>query len=184
MPLLCPNSPSKNVLELFPDLPASMFEPLFEDLQNNFDQQAHGSTNNIETESGFQNQLDQYVDIHCENKEIDSDIITETLKRNGIPEEKLNLPAKLSGEDQYFKNILNKSGASVENASRTIASVMMNGKFENSKLKAAELVLDLHGIRDREGKVNKQPNFQFVIKDGNVNINQIFAPSRSAILQE
>lgn len=181
MPILCPNGPSKNVLELFPDLPASMFEPLFENLQNGFDQQAHGSTNNVETESGFQNQLDQYVDIHCDNKEIDSDIITETLKRNGISEEKLNLPPK---EDNLFKNILNKSGASVENASRTIASVMMNGKFENSKLKAAELVLDLHGIRDREGKVNKQPNFQFVIKDGNVNINQIFAPSRSAILQD
>jgi len=175
MPLLCPNGPSKNIFELFPDLPASMFESIFEDMQGNFDYQAEGSTDNLATESGFQNHLEEYQDIQCESKEIDSDIITETLKRNGIAEEKLNIPPK---EENLFKNILNKSGASVENASRTIASVMMNGKFENSKLKAAELVLDLHGIRDREGKVNKQPNFQFIIKDGNVNINQIFAPQR------
>ena len=178
MPLLCPNSssnyntqkPSKNIFELFPDLPAEMFE----DLQENFNYQADGSTDNLETDSGFQNHLEEYADVQLQGL-VDSDIITETLKRSGISEEKLNIQPK---EDNYFKDILNKSGASVENASRTIASVMMNGKFENSKLKAAELVLDLHGIRDREGKVNKQPNFQFVIKDGNVNINQIFAPSR------
>lgn len=177
MPLLCPNKPSKNIFELFPDLPATMFE----DLQDNFNCFADGSTDNLDTESGFQNHLEEFQDLHLSDPNsvkdviIDSDIITETLKRNGIPEEKLNIAPK---EENYFKNILNKSGASVENASRTIASVMMNGKFENSKLKAAELVLDLHGIRDREGKVNKQPNFQFVIKDGNVNISNIFAPAR------
>jgi len=171
MPLLCPNGPSKNIFELFPDLPAEMFE----DLRDNFESQADGSTDDLSTDSGFQNHLEEYVDIQLSPEMVDSDTITEALKRSGIPEEKLNIIPK---EENLFKNILNKSGASVENASRTIASVMMNGKFENSKLKAAELVLDLHGIRDREGKVNKQPNFQFIIKDGNVNINQIFAPAR------
>jgi hypothetical protein len=75
---------------------------------------------------------------------------------------------------------LHNSGASVENASRVIANVMINGKFDNSKLKAAELVLDLHGIREMDGKVKRTPSFQFIIKDSNVNLAGIFAPLRQS----
>ena len=104
------------------------------------------------------------------------DDIDEALVQSGVPREKLpGIPI----ESDHFKKILNYSGASVENASKTIASVMQNGKYENSKLRAAELVLDLHGIRDKDGKTLKTPIFNFIIKDSAVNINAIFCPIRS-----
>lgn len=83
-------------------------------------------------------------------------------------------------DESKFRNILNRNGASVAQASRTIAHIMTNGRYENTQLKAAELVLDLQGIRDKEGKLQKQAVFNFVINDGSVNIQNIFAPVRSS----
>lgn len=109
------------------------------------------------------------------NNELEDNInieqINQILAEGGIPQ------AQLEPSDQ-FKGVLNRSGASVENAAATIADVMISSKFDNSRLKAAEIALDLHGIRDQEGKVKKQPIFQFVIKDSSVNIAAIFSPFR------
>lgn len=104
-----------------------------------------------------------------------AETINEILRDGGIPPASLN---PRNNETDKFKKILNQNGASVENASKTIADVMRHGKYENTKLKAAEIILDLHGVRDKDGKVTKQPIFQFFIKDSAVNINQIFAPVR------
>ena len=101
--------------------------------------------------------------------------INEVLIASGIDTGKPQLPP----EEDFFKQTLNKNGASVDNASHTIAGIMKYGKFENSRLKAAEIVLDLHGVRDREGKVNTQPIFQFLIRDSEININSIFSPIRN-----
>lgn len=85
-----------------------------------------------------------------------------------------------NGEPVNFRRVLNHNGASLSAASRTIANILKHSKYDNSKLRAAELVLDLHGIRDKDGEVKRQPIFNFVIKDSSVNLNQIFAPSRQA----
>lgn len=154
MPLLRSKfDPTEHLDELFPDLPASLFQNLKEKITN---------------------PEDNYEVIEV----VESDeIINKALLNGGIPARKLNLPDPNANS---FQQILHRNGASVENASKVIASVMMSGKFENSKLKAAEMVLDLHGIREADGKVKRTPNFQFIIKDSNVNIANIFAPQRSA----
>jgi len=113
-----------------------------------------------------------------------SEKIEEVLKKAGLPEKHFltesnnNNSENVSAAEDQLKKVLNHSGASVENASRTIAHVMHRGKFENSRLKAAELVLDLHGIRDKEGKVQKQPIFQFFVKDSSINLANVFMPVR------
>jgi hypothetical protein len=81
--------------------------------------------------------------------------------------------------ENEFRKILNRNGASVDNASRTIARIMHSGKFENSQLRAAELVLDLQGIRDKEGRLQRTAVFNFIVNDSTVNIQNIFAPTRT-----
>jgi len=172
MPLLRPNA---GLSELFPDLPSTTLMEI-QALQDELNQES-----NCDSE-GNQN---TFTDVEPLNESpfllgqrpdmIDSEIITEALKAGGIAEAKLNLPIS---NDNPFKKVLNHNGASVENASRVIAHVMMNGKYEHSKLKAAEMVLDMHGIRDMDGKVKTLPTFQFVIKDSSVNMQNIFAPIR------
>ena len=104
--------------------------------------------------------------------------INEILLDAGLPPAKLN---PRNNETDVLKKSLNRAGASIQDASKTIANVMKSGRFENSRLKAAEIVLDLHGVRDKEGKVLKQPIFQFFIKDSSVNIDPIFSPIRTAL---
>lgn len=82
-------------------------------------------------------------------------------------------------EENQFRSILNKNGASVAQASRTIARLMNSAKWENTQLRAAEMVLDLQGVRDKEGKLTKQAVFNFVINDSTVNLQNIFAPLRT-----
>lgn len=90
------------------------------------------------------------------------------------------------GTPVNFRRVLNHNGASLSAASKTIANILKHSKYDNSKLRAAELVLDLHGIRDKDGSTVRQPIFNFVIKDSSVNLNQIFAPPRltSSIIEE
>lgn len=81
---------------------------------------------------------------------------------------------------RVFKNTLNEQGASVENAATTIAEIMLSDRLSaQSRLRAAELVLDLHGSRNKDGEINKTPVFNFVINDNRVNVNQIFSPHRT-----
>ena len=125
--------------------------------------------------------------------EISEDDLEEVLESKGIapklfPSYTLNSttnPKALTGlennDSEKLKRVLNHNGASVENAARCIASVMSQSKYESSKLRASELVLDLHGMRDRDGHVHKQPIFQFFIKDSSVNLNDIFCPVRPSL---
>jgi hypothetical protein len=89
-----------------------------------------------------------------------------------------NLVPEAEGDDR-LKKTLNYCGASVENAGRTIADVLKNARFDSNKLRAAELILDLHGVRDKEGQIKKQPIFQFFIRDSGVQINPVFSPLRA-----
>ena len=102
-------------------------------------------------------------------------LISETLRSEPALREKLPEPGQVS----ELINILNNNGASVEAASKTIAQVMHEGKYDHNRLRAAELVLDLHGVRNKDGDLIKQPIFQFFIKDSDVNVNDIFSPVRS-----
>lgn len=78
-----------------------------------------------------------------------------------------------------IKDILDYKGASKEEAARVIAEVMKDpGKFGAIQLKAAETVLDLHEVRDKNGRINSQPVINFIIKSDKVQINQCFAPHR------
>jgi hypothetical protein len=105
-----------------------------------------------------------------------AELINDTLLAGGIPQDKL--PAKLVEDEDKFRKTLNYCGASIENASKTISHVMHHGKYDHVKLRAAEMVLELHGVKDKENQTVKQPIFQFLIKDSDVNINQIFSPAR------
>jgi len=105
-----------------------------------------------------------------------NDTIASILAEAGIGTSNVKEP---DSEHKKLRKILDQSGASVINASKTIAHVMQKGKFDASRLKAAELVFDLHGLRDKDGGMVKQPVFQFLIKDSTVNINQIFSPIRT-----
>ena len=98
-----------------------------------------------------------------------SEAIDQLLVKNGlIPQPSTNIAS-----------VLNSNGASVEDASRTIAHVMKNGKFDTTKLKAAGIIFDLHGVRDKDGKQQKQTIFQFNIKDSSINMGSVFAPTRN-----
>jgi len=109
--------------------------------------------------------------------EIDSPILHgDYILNEAALDRELN-PANIS-----FRETLNGCGASVEDAARTIAKVMKTAKYENTQLKAAEIALDLHGIRDKEGKNQIQPVFQFNIGGNSaINLNQIFSPRRKAL---
>lgn len=112
--------------------------------------------------------------ISTENLSFDMEDISRVLRD---PESGIVLPPDLID----IKAILDSKGATKSDAARTIAEVMQNAnKQDQIRLKAAELVLDLHGVRDKDGKLNKQPIFNFIIKSDEVNINQIFNPLRSA----
>jgi hypothetical protein len=113
-----------------------------------------------------------------ETVEIADEAINSALASSGMAPKYL---APQDNDPDGFKAVLNNSGASVENAAKTISRVMQHGKFENSQLRAAEMALDLHGVRDKDGKVIKQPVFNFLIRDSTVNLNEIFAPLRSSI---
>lgn len=117
--------------------------------------------------------------------EIFDDASSEAIEGEIIPEERsaaINALLMKNGlippQNGEIKNVLNSNGASVEDASRTIAHVMKHGKYDASKLKAAEIIFDLHGVRDKDGKANKQTVFQFNIKDSSVNLGNVFAPLR------
>lgn len=78
-----------------------------------------------------------------------------------------------------IRRILNRNGGSVQEASSVITDVMHNSKFDNTRIKAAEIVLDLHEIRNKEGKINSQPIINFNILSDQVNIQNIFDPHRN-----
>lgn len=126
----------------------------------------------------FRNFEQDYIPLETSEK------IEGVLKKAGLPEKHFDqeipndLVKESNPQEDQLKKVLNHSGASVENASRVISHVMHRGKFDNSRLKAAELVLDLHGIRDKEGKIQKQPIFQFFVKDSAINLQNVFMPVR------
>lgn len=109
------------------------------------------------------------------------DFISDALLDRGIDGAKFDLvKSENPGEDfdpeaTLIRQTLNMNGASIEDASQTIADIMGQGKAP-IRLKAAELVLDLHGIRDKDGKLKKQPIFNFHINNTQVNVAKIFAP--------
>jgi hypothetical protein len=108
-------------------------------------------------------------------------LLSDSLIESGIDAGKYELAGPkreidLNPENELIRTVLNENGATVDDASQTIAEVMSTARFESTRLKAAELVLDLHGIRDTTGKLRKQPIFNFHINDAQVNIANIFAP--------
>ena len=118
-----------------------------------------------------------------DESEYDETIVESALVETGLakhvapPEPKEDSLGEI--DETKFRQILDKNGASVAHASRTIARLMNAGKFENTQLRAAEMVLDLQGVRDKEGKLSKQAVFNFIINDSTVNLQNIFAPVRT-----
>src|ERR1700752_1216147 len=64
--------------------------------------------------------------------------------------------SKVDDRDK-LKKALNKNQASVEHASSVISEIMHFSKIDNTRLKAAEVVLDCHDVRSREGKTAVVP---------------------------
>lgn len=75
-----------------------------------------------------------------------------------------------------IKKVLNRNQGSIEDASSVITEVMHNSQYDNTRLKAAEIVLDLHEVRNKDGNINKQPIINFNIVSDDVKISNIFAP--------
>src|SRR5438093_3215145 len=81
-------------------------------------------------------------------------------------------PTKQISTSDVFKGY----GAGVEEAALTIATLMADAKYENNRLKAAELALRVHGIfKDLEDKGNKIPQV-------NITINQLSVGGESKSL--
>lgn len=78
-----------------------------------------------------------------------------------------------------ISRILNQNNGSIEKASEVIAEIMHSSKFDNTRIKAAEIILDLHEVRNKDGQINKQPIINFNIISDEVRIANIFAPKRS-----
>jgi len=119
------------------------------------------------------------------NSIIDLENITDILRETPeIPQEYLEMETfsqirKRKSDSQELsdiKEILNRNNGSVEDASSVITEVMHQSKFDNTRIKAAEIVLDLHEIRNKEGKLNKQPIINFNIISSEVQIANVFAP--------
>lgn len=114
--------------------------------------------------------LENITDILRESPEIPSEFLDQEVygrRRKAINSE----------EDlQDIKNILNRNNGSVEDASSVITEIMHGSKFDNTRIKAAEIVLDLHEIRNKEGKLNKQPIINFNIVSSEVQIANVFSP--------
>ena len=78
-----------------------------------------------------------------------------------------------------FKDTLDSAGASKEQIALIIAETLVRPtKLSGLQLKAAELAMEVHEIRHKNGKVNNIPVVNFIVKDSSVNINQIFNPQR------
>ena len=118
------------------------------------------------------------------NNIIDLENVTDIL-RDEIPPEYLPVYTRrnkvVNSEEDLsdIKKILNRNNGSVEDASSVITEIMHQSKFDNTRIKAAEIVLDLHEIRDKEGKLNKQPVINFNIVSQEVQIANIFSPHLS-----
>jgi len=81
--------------------------------------------------------------------------------------------------EECIKAILDSQGASKEEAARIISEVMRNpNRLSQIQLRAAETVLELHEVRNKDGKLNRQPLVNFIIKSDQVNIQNIFNPDR------
>ena len=91
---------------------------------------------------------------------------------NYIDPAKLGDPTKQISTSDVFKGY----GAGIEEAALTIATLMADAKYENNRLKAAELALRVHGIfKDLEDKGNKIPQV-------NITINQLSVGGESKSL--
>lgn len=106
------------------------------------------------------------------------DDITEVIKSEPVIREKLNSAISKNKSENLtdIKRVLNQAGGSIEDASSVITEVMHNSEYDNTRLKAAEIVLDLHEVRNKDGLVNKQPIINFNIVSDEVKIANIFAP--------
>jgi hypothetical protein len=112
--------------------------------------------------------LGEIADALSESEEISA--IQELKELNALEEKK----KELSG----ISRILNKKNGSIEDASSVITEIMHSSKFDNTRIKAAEIVLDLHEVRNKDGQVNKQPIINFNIISDEVQIGNIFNPNR------
>jgi len=88
-------------------------------------------------------------------------------------EEKLKKALPAAGRKDKHLEVFDNAGASVENAAEVIANVMAFSSEENTKLRAAELVLKVHKIMDDKG--NTEPQINFVFHEA-VNLQQILQP--------
>lgn len=114
--------------------------------------------------------LENITDILRESPEIPSEFLDSEIY--GRRSRKVNSEEDLAD----IKNILNRNNGSVEDASSVITEIMHGSKFDNTRIKAAEIVLDLHEIRNKEGKLNKQPIINFNIISNEVQIANVFSP--------
>lgn len=120
-----------------------------------------------------------------------ADVIQQILQEDGS----LPVPPELNSvaqEKEHFnqkadrlRNTLDRAGATVENTASVLADIMNDpGESSATRLRAVEKVLDLHGLTNSDGQVNKVPTFQFFIQDNRVNVNQIFAPHAQRRIDE
>jgi hypothetical protein len=112
--------------------------------------------------------LGEIADALNDSEEISA--IQELKELNALEEKK----KELSG----ISRILNRKNGSIEEASGVITDIMHSSKFDNTRIKAAEIVLDLHEVRNKDGQVNKQPIINFNIISDEVQIGNIFNPNR------
>ena len=70
------------------------------------------------------------------------DSINYILIESGLAQKDEKLDSKIS----TARSVFNKAGASLENAATQVGSIMKNGDTDAGRLKAAELVLKVHGI--------------------------------------
>ena len=109
-----------------------------------------------------------------------ADVLAESEEISAIQElNELNALDKAKQEVSNISRILNRSNGRVEDASSVITEIMHSSKFDNTRIKAAEIVLDLHEVRNKDGQVNKQPIINFNIISDEVQIGNIFNPNRS-----
>jgi hypothetical protein len=80
---------------------------------------------------------------------------------------------EVSKADGQLAQLLNRTNCSVEEAVQTIRDVLYNSK-PNTKLKAAETILKMHGVLGEKGNELSSGAVQILINSDNTKIGAMF----------
>ena len=83
--------------------------------------------------------------------------------------------APSSQDDSAMRDLLNRQGATMENAANNLAELAQSSRNESTRLRATETILKLHGVSLKDDETNGV-NITFVVHGDNMKMQNILIP--------